>query len=42
MAKMPSAIGVGVEGCISFFILCRRRKLMTHFVVIFRLCVLCG
>jgi hypothetical protein len=24
MAKMASAIGVGVEGCIAFFMLCRR------------------
>ena len=26
MAKMPSNIGVGVEGCISFFILFRRDR----------------
>jgi hypothetical protein len=34
MAKMPSAISVGVEGCISLFSCSAgERKLMTHFVV---------
>jgi hypothetical protein len=35
MAKMPSNIGVGVEGCTSLFHALREGKLMNHFVVVF-------
>ena len=33
MAKMPSNIGVGEEGCIFFSCSAGERKLMTHVVV---------